>query len=222
MHSAISRALQRVPRGGFSSSVRRDLDLGRDAASRAVGPGPVFESRETLVVIPVQPALHGRQRDAGPAGQGLTRQSVGRTEDDSGVLHAPLRGRAGSSPTIELLAGPGRIRTLRKVGMHGRCRLLQDLTIARVRRYTRINAMSLDDRAALLRSLDSAAAVSSRQRVIDSFSNLAVPSYEGGRHRARRRAGFVANGLDSVCAPGFTPYETILGVHSQLGEAGIE
>ena len=82
------------------------LELGRDAASRAAGPGPVLESRETLVVIPVQPALHGRQRDADLAGQGPARQTAGRTQDDPGALHAPLRGRAGSKPIPRAPCGP--------------------------------------------------------------------------------------------------------------------
>ena len=83
------------------------LQFGGDPASWTAGAGPVFESWETLGVISIQPSLHGRQRDADLAGQSPARQTAGRTQDDPGALHAPLRGRAGSNPSLELLAVPG-------------------------------------------------------------------------------------------------------------------
>ena len=83
------------------------LDFGRDRTSRPTGAGPILKSRETFVVVPVQPSLHGRQRNADLAGQGPAWQTSGRTQDDPGALLAPLRGRAGSNPSLELLAVPG-------------------------------------------------------------------------------------------------------------------
>ena len=107
---AIRRVLQCVPLGGSSSSVRRHdlrLDLRRDPRSGAAGAGPVLQPGETLGLVPVQPPLHGRQRDAELPGDDPARQAIGRAEDDPGALDAPLRGRAGPNPAFELLAVPG-------------------------------------------------------------------------------------------------------------------
>ena len=104
-----ARAPVRPLRRPFLERTAHDLglDFGRDRTARPTGAGPILKSRETLVVVPVQPSLHGGQRDADRAGQSPARQTVGRTQDDPGALHAPLRGRAGSNPSLELPSVPG-------------------------------------------------------------------------------------------------------------------
>ena len=61
---------QILPRAAVRPARRLRLERAADAASRVAARGPVFESREALVVvIPVQPPPYGRQQDADPAGQ---------------------------------------------------------------------------------------------------------------------------------------------------------
>ncbi len=99
------RAPVRPPRRLLLQRPAHDLrlDLRRDPRSGAAPPGPVLQSGQTLGLVPVQPALDGRQRDADLQAQGARRQAAGRAEDDPGALSAPLRGRAGPNPALELL-----------------------------------------------------------------------------------------------------------------------
>ena len=103
------RAPVRPPRGILLQRPAHDLrlHLRGDARSRTAPARPVLQSGETLGLVPVQPPLDGRKRDAHLPAQSPGREAIGRAEDDPGALDAPLRGRAGPNPALELLAVPG-------------------------------------------------------------------------------------------------------------------
>ena len=116
----------RCARGLLLERAAHDLGLecGRDPASPPVGPGPVLKPRETLVLIPVQPALIGWQRDADPAGQGQARQTLGRAENGSEPRPMRRYGLAwGSEPSPRSPCGP-------------QVAIASFVTIARKRRYS--------------------------------------------------------------------------------------